>query len=790
MVTDNQVSLEDALEIAKKQHQAGNLTLADRTYRDIIKVLPEDFTSLHYLGVIAFQRGNPAEGVEFMEKAIAVQDDNPDSWNAYAIMLAQIGRRQEAIKKWEKALELKPDFPDALSNMGNTLWELGRFEEAKDKCEQAIKLQPDFTGAYVNLGNALTSLEQREEAIDIWKKALEINPKQYHALINIGNALRELSKIQESEEYCRKALEQVPNSPEALLNLGNALRDQGNHKEAEQLYRQATEERPDYAEAHNNLAIVLMELLRFDEAVTSAKYAIAFDPQHVSAHSNLAAALRELGKLPEAEEAARKALNIDPQSVEARIDLADILFVYDRYDEAETLFSEAVELMPDSPRLYIKLSTVLERANKVEQALETIKIAVENNPEMPDVYHRQAILLMSANDIEGALKSIDKTIEIKPNFANAYGTKSDILQTHGDMEGAREAAEQALELNDKIPFVYFTLSKVKKFTKDDPAFKSMKELEDNAHKYGKVQAIALHYALFKAHEDIGEHDKAFEHLKKANDLKFTTVVHDTDAQDASFSHIKKVYTKDLIESFEGQGYDSDCPIFIVGMPRSGTTLTEQIISSHPDVFGAGELHFLGQAEADIGFVNPDNCKELGKAYVDYTRGINDEAKDAKKITDKMPGNFMRIGQIVTSLPNAKIIHCQRNPIDTCLSCYKQLFARGHYWTYDLDAMANHYALYHDMMQHWRDVLPEGRFLEIKYEDTVNNFENQARRLIDFVDIEWDDACLTPHKTKRSIMTASKGQVRKPIYKTSVEAWRRYEEQLTPLATALNPFIEK
>lgn len=790
MVTANQVPLEEAHEIAKKQHQAGNLTLADRTYRDIINVLPEDFISLHYLGIIAFQRGDPREGVEFMEKALNIQGDNPDTWNAYAIMLAQIGRKEEALPKWEKAIELKPDFPDALSNMGNALWELGKFDEAKEKCEKAIELQPEFTGAHVNLGNALNSLGKVKDAIKIWKKALEINPKQYHALINIGNALRDLGQIQESESYCRQALEQAPENPEALLNLGNVLRDQGNHKEAEKLYRQATEQRPEYADAHNNLAIVLMDLLRFDEAVISAKYAIAFDHQHVGALSNLAAALRELGKLPEAEEAARKALNIDPHSIEARIDLADILFVYDRYDEAETLFTEAVEMKPDSARLYIKLSTVLERANKIEQALETIQTAIEKNPEMPEVYHRQAILLMAANDIEGALQAINKTLEMKPNFANAYGTKSDILQTHGDMEGAREAAEKALELNDKIPFIYFTLSKVKKFTKDDSAFERMKALEEESHKYGKVQTIALHYALFKVHEDVGEYETAFEHLKKANDLKFTTVVHDTEAQDASFKKVKTIYNKEFIESFSGKGYDSDSPIFIVGMPRSGTTLTEQIISSHPDVFGAGELHFLGQTELDHGFINEDNCKELGKTYVDYTRAISDESKAAKKITDKMPGNFMRMGQIVASLPNAKIIHCRRNPIDTCLSCYKQLFARGHYWTYDLEAMATHYALYDDMMQHWRDVLPEGCFLEINYEDTVNDFENQARCLIDFVDIEWNDACLTPHKTKRSIMTASKGQVRKPIYKTSVEAWRRYEEQLAPLTKALEPYVEK
>ena len=150
---------------------------------------------------------------------------------------------------------------------------------------------------------------------------------------------------------------------------------------------------------------------------------------------------------------------------------------------------------------------------------------------------------------------------------------------------------------------------------------------------------------------------------------------------------------------------------------------------------------------------------------------------------------MRLGQILTTLPNAKIIHCRRNPVDTCLSCYKQLFSRGHYWSYNLDEMAEHYSLYYDMMNHWRDNFGD-RFLEINYEDTVSDFENQARKLLDFVEMEWDDACLTPHKTKRSILTASKGQVRKPIYKSSVEAWRRYEEQLTPFAEKLKPYMHQ
>jgi hypothetical protein len=223
------------------------------------------------------------------------------------------------------------------------------------------------------------------------------------------------------------------------------------------------------------------------------------------------------------------------------------------------------------------------------------------------------------------------------------------------------------------------------------------------------------------------------------------------------------------------------------MPRSGTTLTEQIISSHPDIYGAGELYTLAQVENEIGTLTPENAKEWGAKYVELVKEINEDSKTAIKITDKMPGNFIRIGQIVNALPNAKIIHCRRNPIDTCLSCYKQLFGRGHYWSYNLEEMAQHYEEYDDLMAHWRNVLPK-KFLEINYEDTVNDFENQARKLIDFVGMEWNDACLKPHKQKRSVLTASKGQVIKPIYKTSVHAWKRYEEQLQPLIKRLEKYV--
>ncbi len=787
MAKPNEVTLEKALSIAKEQHQAGNLTLADRTYRDIINTYPEDFTSLHYLGIIAYQRGEPKEGVDYLKRAIAINENNPETWNAYAVMLELTGQVDDAIASWNTALKLKPEYPDAFSNLGNALYKCGRYKEAQDACERALKTKPDFHAALINLGNAMVAQGKNEEAITEWKKTLATNPGNHNALINIGNALRDLGRIQESEEYCRKALSLYPDNPDALLNLGNTLNDQAQYKEAEELFRRASNIKPDFAKAHNNLAITLINQLRFDEAMTAAKYAIAFDSNYAEAYGNLAVILRQLGHLPEAEEAARKALSLQPTSVEAMVDLGEILFLIDNYEEAVTLFNDALELEPETPRFYIKLSTALDNAGRPEEAIEVLEKAVEKNPEMPEAYHLKGVTHLSSNETDKALEALNKALEIKPDFPEAIATKSELFQSLGKMEEAAGLAREALEINNKIPGLYLTLSKVKKFTKDDPDLKIMEELASDMDKYGKTQIPPLCYGLFKAYEDIENYDESFKFLKKGAEIKRSTVYYKSENQGSFFEITKQSITKEYIDEFKGKGCDSDTPIFIVGMPRSGTTLTEQIISSHPDIFGAGELYALARTEKEIGALNLDSAKQWGQNYIDITRAISEESKTARKITDKMPGNYARIGQIAAALPNAKIIHCRRNPIDTCFSCYKQIFARGHYWSYDLEEMATHYEQYNNLMEHWRKEIPD-RFLEIDYEDTINDFENQARKLIDYVGMDWNDACLAPHKSKRSVLTASKGQVRKPIYKTSIQAWKRYEEELAPLAARLEKYV--
>lgn len=787
MSNANQVSYEEAHNVAKQHHLNGNLLIAEQVYKDILKAIPNDFNSLYYLSVVSYQRGNREEALGYIGQAIEVKNDHPESWNAYAIMLAEKGETEKAIEYWKKAIEFAPEFAEAYSNMGNGYWELGQFDESKKACDKAIQLNPKHGGSYLNLGNALMGLDQKEDAIEVWQKLLELEPENIRAYINLGNAYKELGEYKKSEEYCEKALELDPNDPKAILNYANAKQALGQHEEAEELYQKVVKIDPTYAAAHNNLAISMIDQHKYEEAITSLRYALAFEPEYVDALSSLAFALFETGQILEAEKIARKAFALDPTDTEIRVNLAEILFRVDRFDEAKVLFDQALEETPDDIRLLLRFSFVLERLNRIDEAIEVIKRAAEISKESPDIWHRMASIYFMINKLDIALEYIDKAIGLKPDFAAALATKSEILQSQGDMKEAEKMARQAIDHSPNLPHPYFTISKLKKFEADDADFKKMQQLAEVSKSLGQENAISLHYSLFKAFEDIKDYKKSFEALQKGSDLKFNSVYYDKTVNARALENMHKYWNKESVQEMQGKGFDDGSPVFIVGMPRSGTTLTEQIISSHPEVYGAGELTFIGDIEKKIGLIKPDTAAKFGKEYIKQIRDIADESKSAKLITDKMPGNFAKMGVILSALPNAKVIHCRRNPIDTCLSCYKQLFAMGHYWSYNFDAMAKQYDMYMAMMAHWRKLYPD-QFLEINYEDTVEDFENQARKLIDYVGLEWDEACLSPHKSKRAVMTASKGQVRKPIYKTSVEAWRRYEDELAPLVEKLQPFI--
>ncbi|MCB1531882.1 MAG: tetratricopeptide repeat protein [Alphaproteobacteria bacterium] len=780
-----EVPLEEALKLAQGHHQQGNYILAERTYRDILKAVPDHFPTTQFLGVLLYQSGDFKGAKEYLEIAVNTEPENAHCLNNYGGVLARLGDHEKALEMYDKALEIDPNYRDALNNKSNALWGIGDYKGAEKVSRKILENAPNDLVALNNLGMILAKQVKFEESLDIWEEAAQKNPEEPMIWINWGNTLREMGNLKESKEKCQKAVELAPKSPEALNNLANALRDLGKVDEAIELYKKATEEKPNYHEAHYNLAVAYGDNDRYYDAIVAARYAVAFKEDFIEAYSPLSKGLCEMAEYEQAHMAAQKAIHLDPTRADSYLDLADVLLKLEQYDDSEAAMQEALKHEPDSARAFMKLSEIREKMNNFEGAMEAIDKAIEMSPDMAALWVRKGLICYVGTDVAEGIKYFDKALQLQPGWVMAMQYKAEMLISLNRNEEAEKLVRDILAKTKKIPATYSTLVSLKRFTsEDDPDFQDMKALEDTAERFGAQVESVYHFSMSEAYEQMKDYDKAFKHLKKANDLKHARLPN-LRWRDIDFHEvIKNKYTPEFIEQMKGQGYESDMPVFIVGMPRSGTTLTEQIISSHPEVFGAGELPDLGQVYKIVQRDQEATVASLGEEYVRLLKE-RDLTGKAKRVTDKMPANYMYIGFIKSILPNAKIIHCRRNPIDTCLSCYKQNFARGQHWSYNLEDLAEQYQRYLGMMQYWRDVMP-GEFLEIDYEDTVGNFEEQARKLIDFVGLEWDDACLEPHKQKRAVLTASKAQVTKPVYKTSVEKWRRYEDQLQPLVSRLLP----
>jgi hypothetical protein len=300
--------------------------------------------------------------------------------------------------------------------------------------------------------------------------------------------------------------------------------------------------------------------------------------------------------------------------------------------------------------------------------------------------------------------------------------------------------------------------------------------------------MRVHFSLGKAYLDIGEPARAFHHLDTGNRFKRASITYDSARTAAWLKSIAEVFTPELIGQFAGVGAPADLPVFVLGMPRSGTTLIEQILSSHPQVTGAGELSALRQTVAVAGtypdLMNTftrDDARRLGETYLARTRAL---AGNSARLIDKMPVNFLYAGLIPLILPGARIVHCRRDPVDTCLSCYSKLFTGEQAFAYNQTELGEFYRSYESLMAHWRAVLPADRFIEVDYEDVVDDFGTEARRLVAFADLPWDDACLNFHENRRVVRTARVNQVRQPIYRTSKGRWRQYAEHLGPLLASL------
>jgi len=578
-----------------------------------------------------------------------------------------------------------------------------------------------------------------------------------------GAVLHRRGKLEEAAQHYRRVLEGEPRHFDALHLLGVIAAQQGRLDEAVDLLTNAVKERPSAAEAHNNLGMALNLAKRHEAAIPVLEKAIAINPKYATAYNNLGTAHQAL----------------------------------DRWEQAARCFKRALTFKPDYIEALSNLGGALHSVKRDEEAIKVLNKALTLNPQFPEAHGNLGVALMMRDRWAEAMASSARAVSLDPGNAIVHAQMGAAHLTMGRLEDARRSFETAVKLEPANPNYYLKLVGCYTVDTSDPYFQAMEDLARRIDILPGDGPIELHFALAKAYADIGQDERSFRHLLEGNALKRRTITYDEAATLALFDRIRTSLSGDVLQQKSGLGDPSAVPIFILGMMRSGSTLVEQVLASHPSVFAAGERPYFTEAYNGVRrainsplaypeFVptlDGSHLRQIGEAYVNHLRATPSARPDAR-ITDKMPGNFAAVGLIHLALPNARIIHTWRNPVDTCLSAFSKLFSDHQPFTYDLGELGRYYRAYSRLMEHWRRFLPDGVMLDVQYETLVEDFEPQARRIIAHCGLEWDDACLSFYETRRPVRTASAAQVRQPIYRSSIDRWRPEQDILRPLIQGL------
>ncbi|HLN31079.1 MAG TPA: tetratricopeptide repeat protein [Gemmataceae bacterium] len=716
---------------AVEHHVNGRLDEAAKIYRAILACQPRHADALHLLGLVAHQQGDHLQACQLIGKAIAVEPGVASYYSDLAEAYRATGHLEQALGCCQAALVLQPDSVEASNNLGLTLLAQGNTAEAIPHFQAALRHGPGVAMIHNNLGNALRLQGDAQAAINSFRAAVQLDQGLAEAHSNLGQLLLERYEREQAIFHCREAVRLRPDLPEAHNNLGNVLRDSGELAEAKSCYAEALRLNPDLALSYGNMGQALQEEGNLPEAIAWYERALQRDPRSPRINCNLASAYEEREDFQGAVALYRAALELDPQYAEAHNGLGYVLHELGKFPEAVAEYREVLRLKPDFATGYCNLGNILEELGSFDEALAAFRAALRRDPDHAGAYSLLATMLRGRLPAED-LQAIQRLLA-RPQMALA-------------------------------------------------------------------KRLALHFGIAHVLDGMGSYAEAAEHLQEGNALcsklwKKQGKSYDPQAHTEQVNSLIGAFTPEFFARVRGFGLATELPVFIVGLPRSGTTLTEQILASHSQVHGAGELNCaregfetlpamtVGAATAIEGLACVGRSAVQQLSHWHLAR-LQELAPKANRVVDKMPDNYLFLGWLYTLFPQAKFIHCRRDLRDVAVSCWMTNF-RNIRWAADRDHIAARFQDYLRLMAHWRALLPAS-LLEVDYEETVANLETVARRVVAWCGLEWEASCLAFHQTSRPIRTASVTQVREPVYTRSVARWKNYESTLGQLFERLRP----
>jgi len=641
----------------------------------------------------------------------------------------QTGEAESAETVCAGLLEQYPEDANFLCLSARSLVKLGRFDEASDRIELAVSIYPEFAIPYDAQGDLFHAKGELHASAESFQRALELNPKMQQTRMKLGQVLMHLGRVEDARALKKEFLEFSEDNKD--IAKAAELEDEEEFAEAEKLYRQILVRNPD---------------------------------------------------------------NVSAMRLWAKLGIRE-----KRFADAEVLLQQAVDVAPGFSQALADLCQVQFEQEKYEDVIESAKSLIKLKPSAPDGLIWLGAATAAAGNHTEAVECFEKALEIAPNHVGAMCGKGNACRTSGDRDGAIAAYRSSIKTNPLHAEAYWSLANLKTFRFEDSEVDAMLTLvgDERISSEGQVQ---LNNALGLEFDGRKEYDRAFEFIDRSNSLRREREFYDRVENEERTDLSIEAFTRQFLDDNSGQGDPDSAPIFIVGLPRSGSTLLEQILSSHSQVDGTHELPDLGltirsrrvlhtppaRYPTSIVSMNADGFKRLGSQYIQRTRR---HRGDSPFFTDKNPNNFLHVGLLHLILPNAKIINARRHPLDSCFGSYKQLFAQGQPFTYDLTELGEYFLQYQRLMDHWHEVLP-GKVLDVQYEDVVDDLEGQVRRILEYCGLDWEASCLRFHETSRSVKSASSEQVRQPIYQSAVNTWRHYESHLGALIDVLEPLLAK
>lgn len=645
---------------------------------------------------------------------------------------------------------------------------------------------------------ALIQKQRWSEAKEACAKFCNAHHDDAEAWFMLGAICGQVSAFAESEEACRRSIALRPDMPMTYVNLGVALRQQGKLEESIATFRQAIKLKPDFFQAYNDLGAALLLDGKMNEAVENCHKALSFAPSYSPAYFNLAAACAAQGNVADGVAALQQAVKFNPAYVEAHAKLGELLRQQNHVDQAIEHFRIAVKLRPGNALVWYALgNSLMDCTGTQDVSIDIEKCyreAIRLQPDVPEFYLNLAVFLRQQGLHEEPLALFRKAVELRPGYEVAIAGVAQVLEHRGDFEGAHEILRPLLEQGSEESAVAVAYAVVARHVnRRDEAIALLEKvvlLPKPAH-----ELRSMHFALGKLYDSIKLYDKSFQHTATAHTLDQTP--YNPELNRKNFDEIIAFYSSENLARLPRSTSRSKLPVFIVGMPRSGTSLIEQILASHPQVFGAGELGDITRMTATLtsmlgGKIAYPQCvagakrRHLDELAQRHLAMLGKLSKSATRVTDKMPHNFLSLGLIELLFPGARVIHCKRDPVDTCFSMYGLAFNASHPYTSSLEHLGGYYLEYQRLMEHWNAVLSVP-ILDVQYEELVDDQEGITQQMLEFCGLPWDDRCMSFFEVERVAATHSYDQVRRPIYKQSVKRWKNYEQHLGPLISALGEF---